>query len=79
MKLPRVRIGTLMLLVVIAGLVAALVVERRRYQGLAAEAEIAKAQAEIAAIEADLIKAKAIIADTEKFIKETEEAGPRRY
>lgn len=30
MKLPRVRIGTLMLLVVIAALTVALVVERRR-------------------------------------------------
>jgi uncharacterized protein YlxW (UPF0749 family) len=38
MRLPRARIGTLMLLVVIAGLVIALAAERRRHaEALAAE------------------------------------------
>jgi hypothetical protein len=52
MKRPRVRISTLMFLVVIAALVVALVIEKRRSARLLAEAEFtAAAERKRAAIE----------------------------
>jgi hypothetical protein len=55
MKRPRVRISTLMLLVVIAALVVALAVERRRSDRLKNQAELARLEAVVAEINAKVV------------------------
>jgi cell division protein FtsL len=45
MTRPRIRISTLMLLVIIAALAVALVIERRKSRQLLADAQAARAQA----------------------------------
>lgn len=59
MKVPRVRIGTLMLLVVIAALAGALVVEKRRAAALIAERDRGRQAAELSDYYARLFAARA--------------------